>query len=92
MSGIECCASFQDRDRFVSLCLRLFSWRQYVAQQGGFVCNTMVLGLSFVAIASHAQAPVPDSPAIEQRVDAMLKKLTLEQKLELICLRRRLLR
>ena len=61
MSGIKCCASFQDRDRFVSLCLRLFSWRQYVAQQGGFVCNTMVLGLSFVAIASHAQAPVPDS-------------------------------
>jgi len=31
-----------------------------------------------------AQAPVPDSPAIEQRVDAMVAKLTLEQKLELI--------
>ncbi len=31
-----------------------------------------------------AQAPVPDSPAIEQRVDAMLAKLTLQQKLELI--------
>jgi beta-glucosidase len=32
----------------------------------------------------HAQAPVPDSPAIEQQVDAMLAKLTLQQKLELI--------
>lgn len=28
--------------------------------------------------------PVPDSPAIEKRVDAMLAKLTLQQKLELI--------
>lgn len=28
--------------------------------------------------------PVPDSPAIEKRVDAMISKLTLEQKLELI--------
>jgi beta-glucosidase len=32
----------------------------------------------------QAQAPVPDSPAIEQRVDAMVAKLTLQQKLELI--------
>ncbi|MGC2161181.1 MAG: glycoside hydrolase family 3 C-terminal domain-containing protein [Silvibacterium sp.] len=29
-------------------------------------------------------SPVPDSPAIEQRVDAMIAKLTLQQKLELI--------
>ena len=45
---------------------------------------SLFLGLSLAAISSHAQAPVPDSPAIEQRVDAMVKKLTLEQKLELI--------
>lgn len=32
----------------------------------------------------RAQGPVPDSPAIEQRVEAMIGKLTLEQKLELI--------
>ena len=32
----------------------------------------------------QAQGPVPDSPAIDQRVDAMIAKLTLEQKLELI--------
>jgi len=31
-----------------------------------------------------AQDPVPDSPAIEQRVNAMIAKLTLEQKLEII--------
>ncbi len=31
-----------------------------------------------------AQAPIPDSPAIEQRVNAMLARLTLQQKLELI--------
>lgn len=40
--------------------------------------------LSLTPISSRAQSPVPDSPAIEQRVDSMLKKLTLEQKLELI--------
>ena len=44
----------------------------------------------FLAIpALHAQTPassgpVPDSPAIEQRIDGMIAKLTLEQKLELI--------
>jgi beta-glucosidase len=32
----------------------------------------------------QAQAPVPDSPAIDQRVDSMIAKLTLQQKLELI--------
>ena len=30
------------------------------------------------------QGPVSDSPAMEQRVDATVAKLTLEQKLELI--------
>ncbi|MGB7137588.1 MAG: glycoside hydrolase family 3 protein, partial [Acidobacteriaceae bacterium] len=42
-----------------------------------------LLGSAF-ALPAPAQAPVPDSPAIEQRVDAMIAKLTLQQKLELI--------
>ncbi|HVZ82146.1 MAG TPA: glycoside hydrolase family 3 C-terminal domain-containing protein [Terracidiphilus sp.] len=33
---------------------------------------------------ARAQAPVPDSPAIEQRVDAMIRKLTLKQKIDLL--------
>jgi beta-glucosidase len=33
---------------------------------------------------ASAQGPVPDSPAIEQRVDQMVSKLTLEQKIRLI--------
>jgi beta-glucosidase len=36
------------------------------------------------ALPALGQGPVPDSPAIEQRIDAMLAKLTLQQKLELI--------
>ncbi len=36
------------------------------------------------APALHAQAPVPDSPAIDQQADSMLSKLSLQQKLELI--------
>src|ERR1039457_4463822 len=36
------------------------------------------------AFQSAAQAPVPDSPAIEAKAHAMLAKLTLEQKIELI--------
>src|SRR5579872_1123389 len=36
------------------------------------------------ALPAAAQAPVPDSPAIEQKIDSMLAKMTLEQKLELI--------
>jgi beta-glucosidase len=45
-----------------------------------------VLGCVLCALPGQlqAQGPVPDSPAIEQRVDAMIAKLTLEQKLELI--------
>jgi beta-glucosidase len=46
------------------------------------------LAFFLAAPALQAQAapsgPIPDSPAIDQRVDAMLAKLTLEQKLELI--------
>ena len=40
--------------------------------------------LSLLPAQLQAQGPVPDSTAIEQRVDAMIGKLTLQQKLELI--------
>lgn len=50
--------------------------------------QTIHIAASFLccafALPVLAQAPVPDSPAIEQRVDAMIAKLTLQQKLELI--------
>ena len=36
------------------------------------------------ASAVHAQNPIPDSPAVEQRANEMLSKLTLRQKLEII--------
>lgn len=35
-------------------------------------------------LTARAQAPVPDSPAIEKRVDSMVQKLTLEQKIRLL--------
>ena len=38
--------------------------------------------VSILPASLQAQGPVPDSPAIEQRVDAMIAKLTLEQKLD----------
>jgi beta-glucosidase len=44
---------------------------------------TLSLFIAGIFIA-RAQEPVPDSPAIEQRVDAMLAKLTLEQKIKLL--------
>ena len=40
--------------------------------------------LSISAFQAAAQSPVPDSPAIEAKAHAMLAKLTLEQKIELI--------
>ncbi|MEI9970500.1 MAG: hypothetical protein WDM87_18500 [Terracidiphilus sp.] len=48
-----------------------------------------VLSLEFAillagALAVSAQAPVPDSPAIEAKAHAMIAKLTLEQKIELL--------
>ncbi len=38
----------------------------------------------FGSLPSAAQAPVPDSPAIEAQAHAMIAKLTLEQKIELL--------
>jgi len=45
-----------------------------------------ILALSFVvvSVAARSQAPVPDSPEIEAKARAMVAKLSLEQKIELI--------
>jgi beta-glucosidase len=48
----------------------------------GRFCLATVLALG--AIAGRAQPPLPDSPAIEQRVNGMLAALTLEQKIDLL--------
>ena len=43
--------------------------------------------LAFALLPSHvafAQAPIPSNPEIERRVDALLKKMTLEQKIDYI--------
>jgi beta-glucosidase len=46
---------------------------------------SLLLGcLAIQALPAVAQAPVPDSPTIEARAHALLAKLTLEQKIELI--------
>lgn len=47
------------------------------------LCSAIVAALAFAPF-TFAQAPVPDSPAIEQRIDAMLAKLTPEEKIHLI--------
>lgn len=54
-----------------------------------FTSAILTLSLAVAAPFAFAQQPLndppkPDSPAIEQRVDAMLSKLTLKQKLQLI--------
>jgi beta-glucosidase len=43
-----------------------------------------LLGAMCVVVAAPAQSPAPDSPAIEDRVDAMIAKLTLAEKIALI--------
>ncbi len=43
----------------------------------------LILGLA-ASIAARAQAPGPDSPAIEAQAHAWIQKLTLEQKVELV--------
>ena len=43
-----------------------------------------LLSLACAAGASWAQGPAPDSPAIEAQAQAMIAKLTLEQKIELL--------
>jgi beta-glucosidase len=51
------------------------------------LCSAAVLALSLAQISFAqvpSQAPVPDSPAIEQRIDVMLGKLTTAEKIQLI--------
>lgn len=48
----------------------------------GVVC--LASTLFGCALAASAQAPVPDSPALEAKAHAMMSKLTLEQKIELL--------
>lgn len=51
----------------------------------GFYLTGMVLCFSLLCLpALTAQEPVPDSSAIEKKVDAMIAGLTLEQKLDLL--------
>ena len=45
--------------------------------------NSVVI-LLLVSFLAWAQAPYPSTPAIEARVDAMLKQLSLEEKIDLI--------
>jgi beta-glucosidase len=47
------------------------------------LCTAALFALSLTPF-TIAQAPVPDSPAMEQRIDAMLQKLTPEEKIHLI--------
>lgn len=49
-------------------------------------CRALVLFACAIATAMHAaaQAPAPDSPAIEAQAHALLAKLTLAQKIELL--------
>jgi beta-glucosidase len=42
------------------------------------------VSISMLCVEMRAQAPVPDSPAIEAQAHALLSKLTLEQKIELL--------
>ena len=46
-------------------------------------CALITLALALCEFAA-AQAPVPSSPEIDRRVDALLHKMTLEQKLDYI--------
>lgn len=48
------------------------------------VVLALVLPGSVLTVSAAAQAPVPDSPAIEAKAHEMLSKLTLEQKIELL--------
>jgi beta-glucosidase len=45
---------------------------------------TLFIALTMSLFAQESAGPVPRTTAIDQRVDAMLAKMTLEQKLELI--------
>jgi len=62
---------------------------KFASRSGGFShCTALIVSLlatlALCAASYPAQAPKPDSPDIEARAHAMLAKLTLEQKIELI--------
>jgi beta-glucosidase len=48
----------------------------------GIACIAAVLVV--ISVAATAQAPVPDSPAIEAKAHALLSRLTLQQKIQLL--------
>jgi beta-glucosidase len=54
------------------------------ASRGAFALWLVATGMAFASLVCAAQAPLPDSPAIEAQARAMVAKLTLEQKIELI--------
>jgi beta-glucosidase len=56
--------------------MHLFRWTALLSLFTSFLASAVPT--------ARAQAPVPDTPAIEQRVDAMIQKLTLEQKIRLL--------
>jgi beta-glucosidase len=74
---------------YVSLVEENFRWESMSLPAQSFKLSALVLSCALASPLLNAQqplsdSPVPDSPAIEQRVDAMIAKLTLQQKLELI--------
>ena len=54
------------------------------AARAAFALWLATAGMAFSSSVCAAQAPVPDSPAIEAQAHAMIAKLTLEQKIELL--------
>ena len=48
------------------------------------ILTLVFASISTLCLELRAQAPVPDSPAIEAQAHALLSKLTLEQKIELL--------
>ncbi len=54
------------------------------AARAAFALWLATAGMAFSSSVCAAQAPLPDSPAIEAQAHAMVAKLTLEQKIELI--------
>jgi len=57
-------------------------WKRTPALFVAFILPLLAVTLS--GVYATAQAPAPDSPAIEAKAHAMLDKLTLEQKIELL--------
>lgn len=60
------------------------SAQSIVSLRSACIVSAVIGCLTIASLPAAAQAPVPDSPAIEARAHALLAKLTLEQKIELI--------